>query len=87
MDIGVFPNHQINTIDYGRHKDLLTASVSEVNVNTSKNFFNSGLNWRLLNVWQFLYCPVILMSSLGLWNKRKATQPESFRVTNYIVLN
>ena len=27
-----------------------------------KEFLSSGLNCRFLNVWQFMYCPVVLMS-------------------------
>ena len=27
-----------------------------------KEFFNNRLNWRMLKVWQFMYCPVVFIS-------------------------
>ena len=53
-----------------------------------RKLLSSGLNCRLLNVWLFMYCPVVFnVCSLELPSKKKTTQQWSLRVANDIVLN
>ena len=52
MNVGGFCEYQNKTTDTDRYKkDFFTACVSQVNVNATKNFLNSGLICKLLNVW------------------------------------
>ena len=60
-NVAGFPEHQNETSDTDRYKEYFLTAFSQVNVNTmKKNFLSSGLNCRLLNVWEFMYCPVVI---------------------------
>ena len=89
MDVGGFSEHQNKTSDTDRYKRYsFTGRISQVHVNTMKNFFEP---WSELQVANCLIVHVPSssnnVSSLELRNKRKATQQWSLRVTNDNVLD
>ena len=89
MNVGGFSQNQNKTSDTDRYKRyLFTARISQVNVNTTKRFFEQLPELRvarclLVDVLSSSYN----VSSLQLRNERKATQHWSLRVANDIVLN
>ena len=58
---------------------FFTARVSQLNVNTMERFLSSSLNSRLLNIWYFIYCPVVIkFPALSFDTKRKQRGNEAF---------
>ena len=62
VNVGAFSKHQNTTTDTYRYKGhFFTNRVSQVNVDTMKKLFCNGLICRLLIVWYFLQCSVVIL--------------------------